>query len=96
MTYLFILIALPVINSVLMSQREWINLAVSNLIVIAVLFVLEQGWGSATKASRVVKYDRIDLLKPEKHAVLLEICVIARGCHSRALKSVASTWSRHG
>jgi hypothetical protein len=72
MTYLFILIALPVINSVLMGQREWINLAVTNLIVIAVLFVLEQGWGFRYEGFKVVKYDRIDLLKPEKHAVLLE------------------------
>ena len=33
MTYLFILIALPVMNSVLMSQREWLNLAVTNVII---------------------------------------------------------------
>lgn len=72
MTYLFIVIALPVMNSVLMSQREWANLAVTNLIVIIVLFVLEQGWGFRYEGYKVVKYDRIDLLKPEKHAVLLD------------------------
>jgi hypothetical protein len=72
MTYLFILIALPVMNSVLMGQREWANLAVTNLIVIAVLFILEQGWGFRYEGYKVVKYDRIDLLKPDKHAVLLE------------------------
>jgi hypothetical protein len=72
MTYLFILIALPVMNSVLMSQREWLNLAVTNLIVLVVLFVLEQGWGFRYEGFKVVKYDRVDLLKPEKHAVLLD------------------------
>ncbi len=72
MTYLFILIALPVMNSVLMSQREWLNLAVTNGIIVAVLFVLEQGWGFRYEGFKVVKYDRIDLLKPEKHAALLE------------------------
>jgi len=72
MTYLFILIAMPVMNSVLMSQREWTNLAVTNLVVIAVLFILEQGWGFRYEGYKVVKYDRIDLLKPEKHAVLVE------------------------
>jgi len=72
MTYLFILIALPVMNSVLMEQREWTNLAVTNLIVIVVLYVLEQGWGFRYEGYKVVKYDRVDLLKPEKHAVLLE------------------------
>jgi hypothetical protein len=72
MTYLFILIALPVMNSVLMSQQEWLNLSVTNVIVVAVLFVLEQGWGFRYEGFKVVKYDRIDLLKPEKHAILLE------------------------
>jgi hypothetical protein len=72
MTYLFILIAMPVMNSVLMSQREWTNLAVTNLVVIAVIFILEQGWGFRYEGYKVVKYDRIDLLKPEKHALLLE------------------------
>ena len=72
MTYLFILIAMPVMNSVLMSQREWTNLAVTNLVVIAVLFILEQGWGFRYEGYKVVKYDRIDLLKPEKHALLVE------------------------
>ena len=72
MTYLFILIALPVMNSVLMSQRAWVNLAVTNIIVIAVLFVLEQGWGFRYEGFKLVKYDRIDLLRPEKHTVLLE------------------------
>jgi hypothetical protein len=72
MTYLFILIALPVMNSVLMSQQEWLNLAVTNAIVVVVLFVLEQGWGFRYEGFKVVKYDRIDLLKPEKHVLLLE------------------------
>lgn len=72
MTYLFILIALPVMNSVLMSQQEWLNLAVTNVIVVVVLFVLEQGWGFRYEGFKVVKYDRVDLLKPEKHALLLD------------------------
>jgi hypothetical protein len=72
MTYLFILIALPVMNSVLMSQHEWLNLALTNGIVVVVLFVLEQGWGFRYEGYKLVKYDRIDLLKPEKHPLLLE------------------------
>lgn len=72
MTYLFILIALPVMNSVLMSQQQWLNLAVTNFIIVAVLFALEQGWGFRYEGFKVVKYDRVELLKPEKQAVLLE------------------------
>lgn len=72
MTYLFILIALPVMNSVLMSAQDWLSLAATNAIVIAVLFVLEQGWGFRYEGFKQVKYDRIDMLKPEKHALLLD------------------------
>jgi hypothetical protein len=72
MTYLFILIALPVMNSVLMDQQGWLLLAVTNAIVVAVLYVLEQGWGFRYEGYKIVKYDRIDLLKPEKHTLLLE------------------------
>jgi hypothetical protein len=72
MTYLFILIALPVMNSVLMSTQDWLSLAATNGVVIAVLFVLEQGWGFRYEGFKMVKYDRIDMLKPEKHALLLE------------------------
>lgn len=72
MTYLFILIALPVMNSVLMSQADWLSLAATNAIVVAVLFVLEQGWGFRYEGFKSVKYDRIDMLQPEKHVLLLE------------------------
>ena len=72
MTYLFILIALPVMNSVLMSERDWLSLAATNAAVIVVLFVLEQGWGFRYEGFKSVKYDRIDMLKPEKHSLLLE------------------------
>ncbi len=72
MTYLFILIALPVMNSVLMSTQDWASLAATNGIVLVVLFVLEQGWGFRYEGFKLVKYDRIDMLKPEKHTLLLE------------------------
>ena len=72
MTYLFILIALPVMNSVLMSERDWLSLAATNAAVIVVLFVLEQGWGFRYEGFKSVKYDRIDMIRPEKHTLLLE------------------------
>jgi hypothetical protein len=72
MTYLFILIALPVMNSVLMSERDWLSLAATNGAVVVVLFVLEQGWGFRYEGFKPVKYDRIDMIRPEKHTLLLE------------------------
>lgn len=71
MTYLFILIALPVMNSVLMSSQDWLSLAATNIIVIAVLFVLEQGWGFRYESVKSVKYDRLEMIAAQQEEALL-------------------------
>jgi hypothetical protein len=71
MTYLFILIALPVMNSVLMSSGNWTALLVANGTVMLTLFVLERGWGFHYESSQQIRYDRIELIRPENHALLL-------------------------
>jgi hypothetical protein len=72
MTYLFIVIALPVMNSFLIRIDGWPVLMVINSIVVVVLFVLERGWGFHYESSKMVKYDRIELIAPQHHASLLE------------------------
>ncbi len=72
MTYLFTIIALPVMNSMLMRGDEWIILAAVNAVVIAVLFVLEREWGFHYESSQSIRYDRIELITPENRALLLD------------------------
>jgi len=72
MTYLFIVIALPVMNSVLMRTSQWDLLLGSNLAVVAVLFILEREWGFHYETSQTVKYERIDLIRPEDRSLLIE------------------------
>ena len=72
MTYLFIIIALPVMNSMLMRGDEWITLLSVNAIVAVVLFVLEHEWGFHYESSQSIKYERIDLIRPDQRALLLE------------------------
>lgn len=71
MTYLFVFIALPIMNSVLVPDRAFLQLALSNALVIAVLFVLERGWGFGAEASKRVVYDRIELVRPARREELL-------------------------
>lgn len=71
MTYLFILIALPVMNSVLMSNSSWSILLASNATIMAVLYALEQGWGFTYENSKAVKYDRLDLIAGRQQEALL-------------------------
>jgi len=70
MTYLFIVIALPVMNSSLMSEREWLALVGSNIIVLAVLYWLEHEWGFHYESAKSIRYERIELIKPENHHLL--------------------------
>jgi len=71
MTYLFILIALPVMNSVLMSNSSVAELLAANTFVIAVIFVLEKGWGFHFESSKKIIYERIELITPANRAALL-------------------------
>ncbi len=72
MTYLFIIIALPVMNSVLIGADQWMIWALTNFGIVSVLFVLEQGWGFAYESSKRITYEQIDLIKPENYALLLD------------------------
>jgi hypothetical protein len=71
MTYLFILIALPVMNSVMISNTALPYLLVANGAVLALLFALEKEWGFRFSGSKRVMYDRIDLISPAHEARLL-------------------------
>ncbi len=71
MTYLFILIALPVMNSVMISNTALPYLLVANGAVLALLFALEKEWGFRFSGSKRVMYDRIDLISPAHEERLL-------------------------
>jgi len=71
MTYLFIVIALPVMNSVLMSDGDIVQVLIANGVIVALLFVLEKGWGFHFEASKKITYEKIDLITPANRVRLL-------------------------
>ena len=71
MTYLFVVIALAVMNSVLVTQSEHIRMLASNGAVVAVMFVLEREWGFHFEARKRVVYDRVELTRPQRRDELL-------------------------
>ena len=72
MTYLFIVIALPVMNSVMMSDANIFRLVIANGVVVALLYALEKEWGFHFAGSRVVTYDRVELVTPDNRERLIE------------------------
>ncbi|MFC2064258.1 DUF4956 domain-containing protein [Chloroflexota bacterium] len=72
MTYLFVIIALPVMNSILINQNGIEQLLIANLLILVVLYAVEQGWGFKFVSRKRITYEKIDLIQPEKHQLLLE------------------------
>lgn len=71
MTYLFIIIALPVMNSILISSGDLAQLLASNGAIVSLLYLLEKGVGFHFEQSKKITYEKIELITPDNHAQLL-------------------------
>jgi hypothetical protein len=71
MTYLFIIIALPVMNSVLSSGGDFWRLLVADGTILTLMYVLEREWGFRFETSSRITYDRIELITPQHREMLL-------------------------
>ncbi len=72
MTYLFVLIGLPVINAGLLAGAGWGAVVIANGVIVAVLYRLEKGWGFHYEQSQRITYERVDMVKRENYDLLLE------------------------
>jgi len=70
MTYLFIIAALPVMNSAGTTGTIWPQLIIANLAIMAIMFVLEKEWGFHYEASKRIVYEKIDLIQPSRRSEL--------------------------
>ena len=70
MTYLFIVVALPVMNSVSGDSSLWPQLLAANAAVLVIMFILEKGWGFRYETSKQVVYEKIELIRPDRYAEL--------------------------
>lgn len=71
MTYLFIILALPVMNSSGMLQTNWTLLILADSLVLLILWFLEKGWGFCFQTSQKITYENIDLIVPSHRAELI-------------------------
>ena len=68
MTYLFIIISLAVVNALASSMRIE-ELMITNLIVIIAIVLCE--WRLKTDSVKLIQYDKIDLITPDKREELI-------------------------
>ena len=71
MTYLFTVIALPVINSFMVIGENIAHIVIANGFIIALLFVLEKAWGFKFEANKRITYEVIDNITPDNHELLM-------------------------
>ena len=71
MTYIFICIGLSVVNALAGKQVSYAELLFINMGTVAVVYGLEFIWLRKAETSKVIDYEKIDLIKPEKHDELV-------------------------
>jgi hypothetical protein len=72
MTYLFIISALPLMNASGTGGGVWPQLVLANLAIVIILLVLEREWGFHYEASKQIVYEKIELIRPDRRAELIE------------------------
>ena len=71
MTYLFVISALPIMNSAGLFDHIWPQLIAANAAVLVLLYILEKEWGFTYEASRSILYEKLELVTPERRAELM-------------------------
>lgn len=70
MTYLFIIAALPVMNSAATTGTVWPQLIAANLAILLLMWVLEKEWGFRYEASKKIIYEKMDLIHSDRREEL--------------------------
>jgi hypothetical protein len=70
MTYLFVIIGISVVNALANKKVSWAELMFTNLIILGIIYGLEKLWLLKHESSKVIVYEKIDLIKPEKYELL--------------------------
>ncbi len=67
MTYLFLIIGISVVNSLSSNRVSVSEMMIINVVVTLMTFVLERIWLIKHETRKIITYERIDLIIPEKY-----------------------------
>jgi len=72
MTYLFLTIGVSIINALADTKTSVAEVLFTNFVIIAITFCMEKIWLLKHELTKTIIYEKIDLIKPEKHPELME------------------------
>jgi len=71
MTYLFLIIGVSVINALADTDTSVAEMLFTNLAIVLATIGLEKIWLLKTELSKIITYEKIDLIKPDKYEELI-------------------------
>lgn len=72
MTYLFVIIGISVVNGLASAKVTYLELVFTNIIVILIVYILEKVWLMKNESKKVIDYEKIELIHPDKRVELVE------------------------
>jgi hypothetical protein len=79
MTYLFLIIGVSIINSLADTKTSVAEVLFTNFVIIVITFCLEKIWLQKQELSKIIVYEKIDLIKPENNQELINDLQIRTG-----------------
>jgi hypothetical protein len=71
MTYLFLVIGISVINALTSENTSLADLLFANIALVIITYGLEKMWLLKHESSKIITYEKIDLIKPENYKEML-------------------------
>lgn len=71
MTYLFLVIGVSVINSLANRRVSYAELLLTNAAIVLVTYLLEKVYLLKTESKKLIFYEKIELIKPERRAEMI-------------------------
>jgi hypothetical protein len=72
MTYLFLVIGISIINSLANKKVSYAELVFTNFIVLFITFLLEKVYLQKPELTKVIVYEKVDMIKAERRADLIK------------------------
>jgi hypothetical protein len=71
MTYLFLIIGVSIINALADTKTSVVEVLFTNFVIIVITFCMEKMWLLKHELSKIIIYEKIEMIKPENHQELL-------------------------
>ena len=72
MTYLFLIIGVSIINSLADTKTSVVEVLFTNFAIITITFCMEKLWLKKSELSKIIIYEKIDLIKPDNIHFLIK------------------------